>query len=705
MLRRLRGASRPDQGLGVAVLLRYTLRLLTLDQLGRAATLICALEVLRIIGPPQRGDTKRQPIQGLGAVRFSIGLWVGRSATANTLSAVSKQITDYKNSTAITTASPFPLTECPWCQTPFKSSSFELKPTRTKPEEVIVGCVDFRCEFSAGKSENGLPILFVDEQIYKELPSFVVATVDKFALMPWRGEVGKLLGRAHSMKTIRDGIAHFYSAMDGDADKTNAPLGAGLVPPELIVQDELHLIAGPLGTMVGLYETAIESLCTYHSAGDKHLRKPKILASTATVKNAARHVQALFGRNDMAIFPPQGIDEGETFFSQQDRGDESNPIEEIQRMYVGVAASGRAMKNILLRTYVALLSAAAYYYDPNGRPNQPADPYMTLAGYFNSLRELGGMRRLVEDDVYSRCLGIEKRRPYGLEGSHPFFANRKIQSEPVELTSRESTNKITEAKSKLGVQHADKKDLRGKVDVVLASNMISVGVDIDRLGLMVVAGQPKTTSEYIQASSRVGRDRARPGLVVTCYNLHKPRDRSHYEHFVAYHESFYRYVEATSLTPFSGPALDRGLAGTVIAMTRHANDSMVRPNDVEKIATNREAAERAVEKIAKRAAALCENQHHATDVYNSLLARGKALIDNWVKVIGFSTEDAGKRQYSKLDRGGQGKALLFTALEDDDDNRTPEERFFAAPTSMRDVEPSVHVWVYRRGLKKEGKDE
>ncbi len=228
---------------------------------------------------------------------------------------------------------------------------------------------------------------------------------------------------------------------------------------------------------------------------------------------------------------------------------------------MGVAAPGRALKAILLRTYVALLAAAQKQFDPKAPPDQPADAYMTLVGYFNCLRELGGMRRLVEDDVRTRVAAIEKRAARRPHGAAPVGAQPRVAM-PVELTSREKAGAIKVAKARLAKAHAAAEH----VDVLLASNMISVGVDIDRLGLMVVAGQPKTTSEYIQASSRVGRQA--PGLVVTCFNVRKPRDRSHFERFAAYHESFYRYVEATSLTPFSGPAIDRGLAGMLVAMTR-----------------------------------------------------------------------------------------------------------------------------------------
>jgi hypothetical protein len=568
LLRRLHGAERPDRGYGVAVLLRYTLRLLTLDQLGRAATLVCALEMIR------QGDSQR-----LGDVRFSVGLWVGKSATSNTLGEVGKKIGEYKRSPSKAATSPFPLPSCPWCRTELNRDSLQLVPNRTKATGVLVGCTDFRCDFSPGKNRDGLPVLFVDEQIYRELPSFIVATVDKFAMLPWRGETGMLFGRV-----VGQTGSSFFGPLDGK-QKIERALPSGLLPPELIVQDELHLIAGPLGTMVGLYETAIESLCTRDK--DRPVL-PKIIAATATVRRAGRQIQALFGRTDTAVFPPPGIDESESYFAEVD-------TKVPGRLYVGVAASGRAMKRVLLRAYASLLAAAQHVYDPSGAAEQTADSYMTLVGYFNSLRELGGMRRLVEDEVRTQCLRSEDRLPESAQ-SHCWTKNRALQREPVELTSRESTGRIAESRARLARPYADK----DHVDVLLASNMISVGVDIDRLGLMVVAGQPKTTSEYIQASSRVGRDPRWPGLVVTCFNLFKPRDRSHYERFAAYHATFYRFVEAMSLTPFSGPALDRGLAGTLVAMSRLLDPDMAPPLAAMSIDTANTVAATAVGHLADR---------------------------------------------------------------------------------------------------------
>lgn len=668
VLRRMRGASRPDGGYGLAVILRYTLRLLTLDQLGRAATLICALELMRRDDPAT-----------LGEVRFSLGLWVGKSATANTMGQIKEAITAFKNSTFPNAASPFPIPACPWCGKAFKKDHLVLKPNRTSPTEVVVACTDYTCDFAEARSREGLPVLFVDEQIYRELPSFLVATVDKFAMLPWRAEVGALFGRVQA----RSGRV-FYGPASGGVDATATALPDGLHPPELIVQDELHLISGPLGTMVGLYESAIEALCTRRETDGAEVR-PKIIASTATVRRAREQIRALYGRRDTAMFPPPGVDDSESFFATMDRKSEG-------RLYLGIAAQGRAMKGILLRVYQALLGGAQRCFEPGDEP--PADPYMTVVGYFNSLRELGGMRRLVEDEIRTRVLDIEARRPEDLAGPHPWMRNRAIRSEPLELTSRESTFKISKAKHELGQPFA-----AGGVDVVLASNMISVGVDIDRLGLMVIAGQPKTTSEYIQASSRVGRDAGRPGLVVTVFNLHKPRDRSHYERFCAYHESFYRSVEATSVTPFSGPALERGFAGALVGLVRHDIPALTAPVGLRDLAAHRAAAEAEVERIAARAAAMPGLIGKEGDAMRErIAARGRSLLDAWQSVVDEAARTAAERCYSVFDLDKKGRALLYTIIDEDQPAPGSPDARFSAPTSMRDVEASVHLWLERGNL-------
>jgi hypothetical protein len=673
LLRRLRGRQRPDGGLGVAAILRYTLRLLTLDQLARAATLMCALEVLR------RKDPER-----LGDARFAAGLWVGGKATANRLDEVKTQILDYKNSASPKAESPFPLTTCPWCNTPLGRDSLTLEP-REEPERVVVGCGNHLCDFSPGRYPEGLPVLFVDEQVYRELPAFLIATVDKLALLPWRGEAGLLFGRARA----RDG-RRFWGPVDaalGIVPRGLTALPQGLLPPELIVQDELHLISGPLGTLTGLYETAVEALCE-RRLEDGTVVRPKILASTATVRRAREQILSLFGRRRTSIFPPPGVDDGETWFARVDRDSPG-------RLYVGVAAPGRAMKATLLRVYVALLAGANKLYDPDGPEEQAADAWMTLVGYFNSLRELGGMRRLVEDEVRTRCDKAEDRKPEGWMAPHPWFRDRQVAPEPVELTSREDVGSVKSAKARLARFHRHPE----RVDAVLASNMISVGVDIDRLGLMVVAGQPKATSEYIQASSRVGRRPDRPGLVVTCFNPHKPRDRSHYERFQAYHESFYRFVEASSLTPFSGPALDRGLAGTLLAMTRQGDPELTPAAAAMSIREHRERTGEAVRGLAERGSrqpGLTPERSEAARA--ALTARAQALVAAWEELVRLALEGGYQRVYSPWDRGrpAASRNLLRQALETPEPQAPPEAELFTAPTSMRDVEPSTHLWLRTR---------
>lgn len=666
VLRRLR---HPDlTSAGLSVLMRYTLRLLTLDQLGRAAALICALELER-----------QKDVEKLGEWPFEIGLWVGQAATPNRMgrkgdndrqSARAKTIA-YKNNDS--KPSPIPLEECPWCGRKFTNNSFQLRPNESDPTDLRVKCMNKQCDFSGN---NNLPILSVDEPIYRRLPCFMIATVDKFAAMPWTGEVGGFFGRVD-----RADAEGFYGPCHPTAGR---PLPVErLPPPDLIVQDELHLISGPLGTMVGLYESALDELSTVEVEG-KRIR-PKIIASTATVRRAESQIRALFNRRNVDVFPPPGPDVRDSFFARTHSTKESNA-----RKYVGIASQGRSPKVIMLRVYLALLGAAQKAYHESGGPksdDNPADSYMTLLGYFNSLRELGGARRLIEDEVRTQLTGRGGRKRVGEVTG--LFKDRTIAYEPVELTSRVTTDKVSEAKRRLEQAFKEK----DHVDVAIATNMISVGLDISRLGLMVCFGQPKTSSEYIQATSRVGRDDQRPGLVVTIMNIHRPRDRSHYERFAAFHESFYRSVEATSVTPFSPRALDRGLAGTLIALVRHGHLPMTPPRGATEILKELPRLAFAVNLLSQRAF----DTHHDTSSPDAKLLRLKIqdrckdLLDEWSTIAKELHDAGGALQYQT--EAGSARRLLYEFLNPELKTLPIRHRKFRANRSMRDVEPSVNLWL------------
>jgi len=657
---------------GVTVLMRYTLRLLTLDQLGRAAALICALELER-----KSLDDRR-----LGDWPFEIGLWVGQAATPNRMGGRGQKdpkcVTAYcktrrfRNSRGSDPA-PIPIEDCPWCGTKFTGNSFRLEPSEKNPLDLRVHCVDENCEFCG---DNHLPILGVDEPIYRRLPCFMIATIDKFAALPWTGETGALFGKVQR---------HDQNGFYGPCSDKGTPIPEGdLPPPELIIQDELHLISGPLGTISGLYETAIDSLAT-RSIGDTKVR-PKIIASTATVRRADKQINALFGRKRVSVFPPPGPDRRDSFFAETKTSAESNA-----RLYLGIAAQGRSLKVVLLRSALSLMSAGYYAWTKAGGDKvdrNPADPYMTMLGYFNSLRELGGSRRIVEDEIRSRLSEYGNRQR--LEPKERLFFDRNIAFEPVELTSRVSTNDVAEAKQRLSIA----KGRDGSVDVALATNMISVGLDIIRLGLMVVLGQPKTSSEYIQATSRVGRDETRPGLVLALLNIHKPRDRSHYERFTAYHSSFYRNVEATSVTPFSPRALDRALAPAIVAMCRQSRPDMTPAVGAAQILQVRSELEQYADLFAKRA------REHNVDlspadkkaIGDHVKHLCNELMDDWMKIAQTARDEGSSIQYQR-EQSTPNRRLLYEFLHQDVPNLAEIQKRFRANRSMRDVEPVVEINV------------
>ena len=665
VLRRLRHPGRHAGG--VSVIMRYTLRLLTLDQLARAAGLVCALELQREAAPERYGTWP-----------FEIGLWVGQAATPNRMGKKGDKRTDTARSKVRQyqadpkyKPSPVPLEECPWCGTSFVPESFSLLPNSDEPRELRIVCANLDCDFNG---ERSLPIVAVDDSLYRRLPAFLVATVDKFATLPWVGESGSLLGGA-----TRHDDHGFYGAAEPGRGK---PLPAPLAPPDLVIQDELHLIAGPLGTMVGLYETAIEGLCLHELDG--RTVRPKIVASTATVRRAQDQIQALFARPSTQVFPPSGPDRHDSFFARMVPAAESPA-----RLYVGVGAQGRNPKVVMRKVWLALMGAAEKAYRDAGghqNPTNPADPYMTVLGYFNSLRELGGARRILEEEVRNTVSSYGERRR--VDDPHPLFRDRKSFKDIVELTSRVPTNVVADARRRLAARFDD----RDRVDCAIATNMISVGLDIPRLGLMGVLGQPKTAAEYIQATSRVGRTVEAPGLVVTLLNVHKPRDRSHYERFRHFHDTFYRAVEVGSVTPFSARALDRGFAGALVALARHLLPALTAARGAEQIAGARPELESRVRELFR---SRVDQQPLSDDAERdecraSVDGRVGDLLDAWRKVADDYANEGVQLQYQKHELT-QPRALLRDML--DTSAASAYERKFRVNRSLRDVEPSVNLYL------------
>jgi len=678
-LRRLQGTVEGRSGEdGLAVLMRYTLRLLTIQQFQRATALICACESIR-------RDALVNGSDRWGRTPFRIGLWVGRKTTPNTTEqsaeAVKLDLGGGKKGGTGGGGSPYQLTFCPWCGSSIDKDDLRVETYAAGQGRTLIYCGDDhgRCIFTRRLAENeGLPVVVVDEEIYRRLPSLLIATVDKFAQMPWNGAVQMLFGQVDA-HCDRHGY-HSPEIKDSDHPrKGNMPLTRltphnPLRPPDLIIQDELHLISGPLGTLVGLYETAIDALCTWEVGGKKV--RPKVIASTATIRNAGDQVFKLFLRR-VNVFPPHGLDIRDNFFSLQREPSEEHP----GRRYIGICAPGRRLKAALIRVYVAFLSAAQSLFNMY---EQDADAWMTLVGYFNSMRELGGMRRLVDDDVRNRLGKMDRR---GL-------ATRTFPIHYLEeLTSRMGSTQIPEILDRLEapfdpVKKAKRKEMaKAKrydemptkpIDVLLATNMISVGVDVKRLGLMVVAGQPKTTAEYIQASSRVGR--WWPGIVCTVFNWARPRDLSHYESFEHYHATFYKHVEALSVTPFSPGALSRGLAALLVSCIRLRGMEFNPNGAAMRLATeaNHPVVQAAIKLIVERAQQVGDN----SEVGDFVEAELKRKVDYW-QTQAQRTAGGQRLGYEEASDGLTRNLLHRPGLERWDE--------FTCLNSLREVEPTVNL--------------
>lgn len=520
-LRRLRNPA----DTGVQALMRYTLRLLTAQQFQRASRLICAMEYVR-----------RQHARELGEAEISTGIWLGGSTTPNTREEARSVLRSFQNGDG-SEQNKFVLDRCPWCAAEIgpvnlttgrgrRSGIPRVIGYERRNNTVVYACPDQQCEF-----HSLLPLYVIDEDIYEKRPALVIGTVDKFAMLAWKPQARALFGIAE------DG-ARAYS------------------PPGLIIQDELHLISGPLGSMVGLYEPVIEELCTDRRRSQ--VVKPKIVSSTATIRSYAEQVKGLYARDHTSLFPPPGLDADDSFFARVALRPDGTL--ERGRIYAGVHAPGLgSLQTVQVRTFSALLQA------PQAMATADRDPWWTLLLFFNSLRELGTTLTLFQSDIPDLLKGALRQR------LNISFQDVRQLKKILELTGRLPGDEVPKAISALEVPTVSQQGQA--VDVCLASNIIEVGVDIDRLSLMAVVGQPKTTSQYIQVTGRVGRKSDQPGLVVTIYTASKPRDRSHFEKFRSYHERLYAQVEPTSVTPFSRPALDRAAHAVIASYVRQLGDS------------------------------------------------------------------------------------------------------------------------------------
>ncbi|MDR2512167.1 MAG: hypothetical protein LBC89_06930 [Bacteroidales bacterium] len=504
---------------GVNIIIRYTLRLLSAQQFERATKLILACEFIR------------KNHKDLGNERITIGFWVGGSTIPNSINEAKKELNKVQNKLNEKTikylpVNPFQLSNCQWCNTKIIGKSESITNLsighRIEQNHLSSYCLNSNCAYS--ENSGKLPIVLVDEDIYSNPPTMLFATVDKFAQLAWKDKATELFNSKNK---------------DGKDNRK----------PELIIQDELHLLSGPLGSLVGLFENVILSLCTTEN------QKPKIIVSTATVKNVEEQVKGLYSRQ-VHIFPQNATTADDTFFSKT--------LPESKRRYVGILPTGKTQTMTNLRLNAALLLARLELWKESTNKTD-IDQFWTILSYFKSLKHIGRFSNKITAELLPEIKQLQVRY---LMNVFPYNKNYgKLPYRNLELTSRIPNEKIKKNLDKLDISFDGNLDNYQSFDLVLATNMISVGLDVGRLNIMLVNGMPLNTAEYIQASSRVARQAE--GVVFTLFDPNNTRDLSYFEDFVPFHKTFYKQVEPISITPFAENALDKMLFTAIVTYFRH----------------------------------------------------------------------------------------------------------------------------------------
>lgn len=537
-----RRTGKPNSG-GTTAIMRYTLRLLATQQFQRAMRVILALEQIRQWGKSHLGD---EPI--------SIGLFVGENSLPNTSKKLLEECLKWAephDKSGRRKESKIPLDMCPCCGEPLE---YQNLGTPQSPKIV------FRCQNPSCTFGEALPVVLCDEDIYQKPPTLLFGTVDKFASLAHKVSSTKTTQDSRRLFGLRDGINN--------------------LPPSLIIQDELHLLLGPLGSAVSLFECAIDQLCSYKTETGKNVR-PKIISSTATTRNTPLQIRALYDR-DVNIFPKSGIDYDDSFFAFYQRDDKHFVS---KRKYLGVFPTGRTHMTTQMRLVATIfVHRALFEKEYTSRLTEPAveqamDYYHSVIDYFNSLKEVGktDAQFFTEFTKYTRRLFKRVLRySNNLECLYGYDSSFNKSELTGRLTGAEVVKELdavsTHWKAKKRFPHKDPESgewIQGSVppDLILATNMISVGLDVDRFNTIIMNSMPRNIAEYIQASSRVARNE--PGLVITLHNPFQARDLSHFERFREFHEKLYYYVEPISITPFSKKSVNKYLPLYLATMIRH----------------------------------------------------------------------------------------------------------------------------------------
>ena len=616
-------------GGGTAVLMRYTLRLLTRQQFERATRIICALELLRRENPERLGD---EPI--------TVGMWVGRAASPNTCPQAKDCV--YELAAGDEDAGhQLVLRTCPWCNREFEAP----RSYRATLDSFAFLCRNPECEFGPdGESDEPtpLPCNVVDEALYQHPPTLLIATIDKFARLAWEERSSVFLGR-------RPPGSRFSRR-----------------PPELVIQDELHLIAGPLGSVAGLYEAGLETVLEQRGV------RPKYVASTATIRMAREQVRRLYGR-ELAVFPPPGLLAEDSWFA---RTDPSRP----GRLYVGYLAPALDQRRCLAPLAAALLHAPLAVFRDQQDRDDLLEAWWTQVIYHGSLRGVGNSHNAFATSVRDLVRRLDREHRQAVRdgaGSDGESADdivgtdaegaAELRQNVVQLTSFSPPQRNARTFDQLLRRRGEPDCL----DAVLATNMISVGVDVDRLAAMVINGQPLTTAEYVQASSRIGRASV-PGLVFANYYRHQARSLSHYENFRPYHESFYRFVEPTSVTPFTYQVRTRALHAALVTALRHGCDAWSRNEDAGAFNANDDRVRAVIRRLKRRCREADEARSEITGRHLDRLA------ERWHQEARRCERQRRRLSYQANDRSADGLLRQF------DD--PPSRGLWRTLNSMRNVE-------------------